>query len=69
MGSLIYAMTATRPDLSYVVTKLSQKSSNPTIHDMAVSKGVLRYLQGTLKYALVFRRLEEHKAKLEGFCE
>ena len=26
VGSLIYAMTATRPDLSYVVTKLSQKN-------------------------------------------
>ena len=34
VGSLIYAITATRPDLSYVVTKLSQKMSTPSMQDM-----------------------------------
>ena len=30
VGSLIYAMICTRPDLSWIVTKLSQYSNNPT---------------------------------------
>ena len=29
VGSLVYAMSCTRPDLSYVVTKLSQHLSAP----------------------------------------
>ena len=41
VGSLIYAMIATRPDISYVVTKLSQNMSNPTVQDLGVAKGVL----------------------------
>ena len=60
-------MTATRPDISYVVTKLSQNMSNPTVQDLGVAKGVLRYLQGTLEYALVFRKSNEC-VKLRGFC-
>ena len=68
VGSLIYAMTATRPDISYVVTKLSQNMSNPTVQDLGVAKGVLRYLQGTLEYALVFRKSNEC-VKLQGFCD
>ena len=31
VGSLIYVMTGTRPDLSYVVTKLAQHMSKPNI--------------------------------------
>ena len=68
VGSLIYAMTATRPDISYVVTKLSQNMSNQTVQDLGVAKGVLRYLQGTLEYALVFRKSNEC-VKLQGFCD
>ena len=29
VGSLLYAMTCTRPDVCWVVTKLSQNVSNP----------------------------------------
>ena len=29
VGSLIYAATCTRPDLSFIVMKLSQNLSNP----------------------------------------
>ena len=53
VGSLIYAMTATRPDISYVVTKLSQNMSEPTTQNLIVAKGVLRNLRGTLEYTLV----------------
>jgi len=58
IGSLIYLMTSSRPDISYVVTRLSQKMSSPSELDWAVAKGVLRYLKGTLQYKLVFKRCE-----------
>lgn len=40
-------MTATRPDLAFTVTLLSQYSSDPSTQHMQAAKRVLRYTQGT----------------------
>ena len=56
VGSLIYLMTCTRPDISWVVSKLSQKLSCAKIEDMITAKHVLRYLKGTMGYELCFRK-------------
>ena len=58
VGSLIYAMTCTRPDLSFVVSKLSQHLSRPTTGDWILLKQVLRYIKGTLHYSLHFTKSE-----------
>ena len=47
VGSLIYVMTGTRPDLCYTVTRLSQNMAKPTQSDLSMAKHVLRYLKGT----------------------
>ena len=47
VGSLIYLMTCTRPDLCYVVTYLSQHLSKPLKTHYGMAKQVLRYLKGT----------------------
>ena len=44
VGSIIYAMTCTRPDLSWVVTKLSQHLNGPTAVDLVMVKHVFRYV-------------------------
>ena len=59
VGSLIYAATSTRPDISFVVSKLSQHLSTPLNRHMLMGKHVLRYLKGTLNYELVYRRSDE----------
>ncbi|XP_033124120.1 uncharacterized mitochondrial protein AtMg00810-like [Anneissia japonica] len=59
IGSLIYAMTCTRPDISWVVRKLSQHLSNPNVEDLVTAKHVLRYLKGTLNYELCFRKSDK----------
>ena len=46
-GSVIYTMVCTRPDLSYVVTKLSQHLSCPTTGNANMLKHVFRYLKKT----------------------
>ena len=47
------------PDLSHVVTELSQFMSNPNLgHIMTMAKHVLKYLRGTVDYKLVFRKSE-----------
>ena len=56
VGSLIYVMTGTRPDLCYIVTKLSQKMSEPTVADLGTAKHVLRYLKGTQDLGLTFTK-------------
>jgi len=47
IGSLIYQVTGTRPDLGYTITHLSQFNSSPSITHLTADKRVLRYLQGT----------------------
>ena len=68
VGSLIYAMCCTRPDLSYTVTKLAQKMSKPTKQDLTVAKDVLRYIKGTIHYGLSFVKSDETSTVL-GFCD
>ena len=68
VGSLIYAMTCTRPDLSWVVTKLSQHLENPTNVDSVMLKHVFRYLIGTLDYKLSFTK-SHNVLKLISFSD
>lgn len=54
IGSLMYTMVATRPDIAFALGKLSQFSHDPCVcHRVALDR-VLRYLRGTLNYALVY---------------
>ena len=47
IGSLMYAVSATRPDLCFPVTYLSQYNHSPTTTHLQAAKRVLRYLRGT----------------------
>ncbi|XP_068674534.1 uncharacterized protein [Montipora capricornis] len=58
VGSLIYAMTCTRPDISWSVSKLSQKLSCPRVEDMVAAKHILRYLRVTIDYELCFKKCD-----------
>jgi len=46
LGSSLYLVTGTRPDLSYTITHLSQFESSPSTKHLTAAKRVLRYLQG-----------------------
>ena len=56
VGSLIYLMTCTRPDISFVVSKLSQHVANPSNENFVMLKHVFRYLLGTVEYRLTFKK-------------
>ena len=56
VGSLVYAMTCTRPDLSWVVTKLSQHLSRPCKADWIMLKHVLRYIKGSIDFKLQYSK-------------
>ena len=52
IGSLLYLMLGTRPDISYAVTKLSQFAANPSEDHLAKALYICRYLIGTRNYTL-----------------
>ena len=54
VGCLIYLMMGTRPDISWIVSKLSQFTDNPGITHLQAFKRLLRYLKGTQFRRLVF---------------
>ena len=54
IGSLLYIMLGTRPDIMYAVTKLSQFSANPSKEHMGKAEHICRYLRSTRDYAMVF---------------
>ena len=55
IGSLMYIMLGTRPDIAYAVTKMAQHAANPSEDHLNRALHICRYLAGTSKYALVFK--------------
>lgn len=47
-------MLGTRPDIAFAVIKLSQYSANPSPDHLAKALYIVRYLLGTMNYAVVF---------------
>jgi hypothetical protein len=66
IGSLMYAMTCTRPDIAYAVSKLSQFTSNPGEAHWCAIRRVLRYLKNTSKLGLTYCG---EPSVLEGFAD
>ncbi|XP_075098906.1 secreted RxLR effector protein 161-like [Nicotiana tabacum] len=56
IGSLMYAQTCTRSDISFAVGMLGRYQSNPGIDHWKAAKKFLRYLKGTKDYMLMYRR-------------
>ena len=54
IGSLLYIMLGTRPDICYAVTKMLQFSANPSKEHLDKALYICRYLAGTSNYALVY---------------
>ncbi|KAL0400200.1 UNVERIFIED_CONTAM: Retrovirus-related Pol polyprotein from transposon TNT 1-94 [Sesamum radiatum] len=58
IGSLMYAQVCTRPDIAFAVGMLGRYQSNPGLDHWRAAKKVMRYLQGTKDYMLMYRRTE-----------
>jgi len=50
IGSLMYLASATRPDVSFAVSKLSRFVSNPGDDRWKALERVMHYLKGTMDY-------------------
>lgn len=54
IGSLMFLMVGTRPDLAYIISVLSQFAENPDDSHWNGVKRVFRYLKGTTDYRISF---------------
>ncbi|GKB28168.1 retrovirus-related pol polyprotein from transposon TNT 1-94 [Tanacetum coccineum] len=66
VGSLMY-LTATRPDLMYVVCLISRFMANPTQLHFAVVKRIMRYLKGTMEYGIWYKN--EGRTGVVGYTD
>jgi hypothetical protein len=69
VGSLMYLMTCTRPDIALAMGKVSRYMSNPgKVHWEAV-KWILRYLKGTVDFGLLFDAKSKDAKSLIGYVD
>jgi hypothetical protein len=54
IGSLLYIMLGTRPDVSFAVIKMAQFSANPSLKHLNVAKHIIQYLNTTRERCLVY---------------
>ncbi|GJU52704.1 zinc finger, CCHC-type containing protein [Tanacetum coccineum] len=66
IGCLMYAMTSTRPDIAYVVGRLSRFTSNPSRQHWKAITRVFKYLRGTKDYGLSY---VGYPSVLEGYSD
>jgi hypothetical protein len=64
IGCLMYAMTCTKPDIAYVVGKISRYTSNPSHIHWIVVQRILKYLKKTINYGILYSR---YPTVLEGY--
>ena len=55
MGSLMYAMLCTRPDICFAMGMVSRYQSNPRQGHWTAVKHILKYLRRTRDYMLVYQ--------------
>jgi hypothetical protein len=62
----MYLARATRPDISFAVSKLSQFTSNPIDNHWRVLERVMHYLVGTMDYRIHY---SGYSVVLEGYSD
>jgi len=59
VGSIMYAMICTRPDVSYALSVASRYQANPGESHWTLAKNILKYLRRTKDVFLVYGGEEE----------
>lgn len=67
VGSLMYSMIGTRPDLAFAVGMVCRNMSKPVKEHWNALKWLLRYVRGTTKMKLSYRR--EGDFVIKGYCD
>lgn len=68
VGSLMYLMKCTRPDLVFAVCRLPQFMKHPTYELWTYVKRVMRYLKKTISAGTIYDGLNKCGVVMAGFC-
>ena len=66
IGSVMFLMNHTRPDIAYAVSRLSRYTHNPNRDHWGALIRLLKYLKGTINWGLHYQRSPH---VLEGYCD
>ncbi|KAD4178669.1 hypothetical protein E3N88_27260 [Mikania micrantha] len=66
VGSLMYLMVCTRPDIGYAVSVVSRFLANPGKMHWKAVKWIMRYLNGTKDLGLIFGKTDEVESMVMG---
>ncbi|XP_026434325.1 uncharacterized protein LOC113331897 [Papaver somniferum] len=66
IGNLLY-LTHTRPDIMFASSMLSRFMSSPSHLHLGAAKRLLRYIQGTMNFGIMYSRNLD--VKLVGYCD
>jgi hypothetical protein len=69
VGSLMYAMVCTRPDISHAVSMVSRYMHDPGRGHWDAVKWILRYIKGTVDVGLVYERDHRGKQECTGYVD
>ncbi|GJU15662.1 putative ribonuclease H-like domain-containing protein [Tanacetum coccineum] len=67
VGSIMYAMTCIRPDVSFALSMVSRHQQNPGEGHWTAVKNILKYLRNTKDMFLVYGGEEE--LRVTGYCD
>ncbi|XP_052297115.1 secreted RxLR effector protein 161-like [Citrus sinensis] len=67
VGSLMYVVVCTRPDISQAVSMVSRYMHNPAKNHWLAVKWILRYLYGTIDVGLLFKK--DCGQQCVGYCD
>ena len=66
IGSIIYAMLCTRPDVAYALSVTTRFQTNPSEPHWVAVKTILKYLRRTKELFLIYRRDD---LKVRGYTD
>lgn len=69
VGSVMYCMVCTRPDLTYSASMVSRYMANPGKMHWYAAKWILRYLKQTKRVGLLFTKTELADEALVGYVD
>jgi hypothetical protein len=68
IGSIMYAMLSTRPDMALALSLMSHYQSNPGMSHWSAVKNILKYLRNTKDMVLVYGGCEE-ELSIKGYVD
>lgn len=57
VGSLMYLITGTRPDIAFAVSKAAHAFHQPTKSNWSNVKKIFKYLKGTASHSITYKKV------------